>query len=173
LIVEECNNNVWRYDLRGKVAPIAAPIADPSVPDGSSALQKFPAQLGVYYPTRMGAFRLDRVEYSAAPWFDGSNPPEGGRWVILYFTVKNATKQAQSFGTVNLAVVDQDGIASSNYQWLYRATRDVYASEGQVPVGGEVQVRALGEVQKGVQPKALRLSYYDSRIAELDVSSLK
>jgi hypothetical protein len=173
LIVDDCNNAVWRFDLRGKVAPIPAPIADPAVPDGSSALLKFPAQFGVNYPCRMGTFRLDRVEYSSAAWFDGSNPPENGKWAILYFTVRNNTKKPQSVGQVDLSVVDQDGIASSNYQWLYRASRDAYASEVQIPAGGEIQVRALAEVQSGVQPKALRLAYYGSRIAELDVSNIK
>jgi hypothetical protein len=172
LIVDDCNNAVWRYDLRDKVAPVPAPFADPSVPDGSSALKIFPAQFGTYYPGRTN-FRLDKLEYSTAPWFDGSNPPEGGKWLIVYFTVQNPTKQAQSLGQSALSFLDQDGVESSQSGWVYRASRDTGIGDIQLPANQEIQLRALVEVPAGAEVKKIRLTWDYTRTAELDASSLK
>jgi hypothetical protein len=173
LIVDDCNNTVWRYDLRGKVQGVPAPISDPKVQDGSGALQTFPAQLGAAYPARMGSFRVDRVEFSDKPWFDGSNPPEGGRWLIVYFTVKNATRQAQGLGESALSFVDQDGVVSPTSNWLYRASRDATPDGVSVPAGGELGLRALAEVPAGAEVKKVRLTYFGSRTAEIDASALR
>jgi hypothetical protein len=172
LIVDDCNNAVWRYDLRGKVTPIPAPFADPSVADGSSALLFFPAQYGVYYPGRTN-FKLDRVEYSTAPWFDGSTAPEGGRWMILYFTVKNTTKAPIGiYGVGGLSFLDQDGISSRISDWAYFANRDSAFSLELQP-NQELALRALIEVEKGIQPKKLRFAWHYSRTAEIDISNLR
>ncbi len=172
MIVDDCNNAVWRYDLRDKVAPLPAPFADPSVPDGSSALKIFPAQFGMYYPGRTN-FRLDKLEYSTAPWFDGSNPPEGGKWLIVYFTVQNPTKQTQSLGQSALSFLDQDGIESSQSGWVYRASRDTGIGDIQLPANQEIQLRALAEVPAGAEVKKIRLTWDYTRTAEIDTSSLK
>jgi hypothetical protein len=172
LIVDDCNNAVWRYDLRGKVTPIPAPFADPNVPDGSSALNFFAAQYGVYYPGRTN-FKLDRVEYSTAPWFDGSTAPEGGRWMILYFTVKNTTKAPIAiYGVGGLSFLDQDGISSRISDWSYFASRDSAFSLELQP-NQELALRALIEVEKGIQPKKLRFAWHNSRTAEIDISNIK
>ena len=172
MIVDDCNDAVWRYDLRGKVAPIPAPFADLGVPGGSSALKIFPAQFGTYYPGRTN-FRLDKLEYSSAPWFDGSNPPEGGKWLIVYFTVQNPTKQAQSLGQSTLSFLDQDGIESSHSGWVYRASRDTGIGDIQLPANQEIQLRALAEVPAGADVKKIRLTWDYTRTAEIDASSLK
>ncbi len=172
MIVDDCNNAVWRYDLRDKIAPIPAPFADPNVPNGSSALKIFPAQFGAYYPGRTN-FRLDKIEFSTAPWFDGSNPPEGGKWLIVYFTVQNPTKQPQSLGQSVLSFLDQDGIESSQSGWVYRASRDTGIGEIQLPANGEIQLRALAEVPQGAEVKKVHLTWDYTRTAELDTSSLK
>lgn len=172
LIVDDCNNAVWRFDLRGQIAPIPAPFADPNVPDGSSALTFFPAQFGVYYPGKT-SFKMDRVEYSTAPWFDGTNPPEGGRWLVLYYTVKNITKAPIGiYGLGGLAFLDQDNISSRFSDWVYLASRDV-ALNVELQPNQELQLRALIEVEKGVQPKKLRFNWHDSRTAEVDISNIK
>lgn len=172
MIVDDCGNAVWRYDLRDKVVPIPAPFADPSVPDGSSALKIFSAQFGTYYPGRTN-FRLDKLEYSTAPWFDGSNPPEGGKWLIVYFTVQNPTKQTQSLGQSALSFLDQDGIESSKSGWVYRASRDTGIGEIQLPANQEIQLRALAEVPAGAEVKKIRLTWDYTRTAEIDTSSFK
>ena len=172
LIVDDCNNTVWRFDLRGKIIPIPAPFADPSVADGSSALSFFPAQYGVYYPGRTN-FKLDRLEYSTAPWFDGSTAPEGGRWMVLYFTVKNITKAPiEIYGLGGLSFLDQDGISSRISDWAYFASRDTSFSL-ELQVNQELQLRALIEVEKGIQPKKLRFAWHNSRTAEIDISTIK
>lgn len=172
MIVDDCGNAVWRYDLRDKVAPIPAPFADPSVLGGSSALKIFPAQFGAYYPGRTN-FRLDKLEYSTAPWFDGSNPPEGGKWLIVYFTVQNPTKQPQSFGQSALSFLDQDGIESSQSGWVYRASRDTGIGDIQLPANQEIQLRALAEVPAGAEVKKIRLTWDYTRTAEIDTTNPK
>ena len=172
MIVDDCNNAVWRYDLRDKILPVPAPFADPNVPDGSSALKIFPAQFGQYYPGRTN-FRVDKIEFSTAAWFDGSNPPEGGRWLIVYFTVQNPTKQPQSLGQSALSFVDQDGIVSSESGWVYRASKDTGIGEIQLPTNGEIQLRALAEVPQGTEVKKVRLAWDYTRTAEFDTSSIK
>ncbi len=173
MIVDDCNGAVWRYDLRGKVAPIPAPFADPNVTDGSTALLFFPAQYGVYYPGRTN-FKLERVEYSTAPWFDGSTAPEGGRWMVVYFTVKNTLKSPIGIygGLSNLSFLDQDGISSRISDWSYFANRDTSLSVELQP-NQELLLRALIEVEKGIQPKKLRLAWHNSRSAEIDISNLQ
>lgn len=173
LIVDDSNNAVWRYDLRGKVAPLPAPFADPSVIDGSSALTVFPAQIGVYYPA-VTNFKLDKVSYSTEPWFDGSTPPEGGRWLVLYFTVKNIAKAPTGIygGYGLISFTDQDGIESRKSDWIYRASRDANLEEIDLQSNQEVQARALIGVPSGVQPKKVRLVWHGSRTAELDISNL-
>lgn len=171
LIVDDSNNAVWRYDLRGKVAPLPVPFADPSVPDGSSALTVFPAQMGVYYPA-ITNFRLDKVIYSTDPWFDGSNPPDGGRWLVLYFTVKNIAKTPTGVGGSSIvSFIDGDGIESRKSDWVYRIS-DTALGYLDLQANQELQVRALIEVEKGVQPKKVRLIWQGSRTAELDISNV-
>ncbi len=173
MIVDDCNSAVWRYDLRAKVTPIPAPFADPSVSDGSSALLFFPAQYGVYYPGRTH-FKLERLEYSTAPWFDGSTAPEGGRWMVVYFTVKNILKSPIGIfgGLSNLSFLDQDGISSRISDWAYFATRETSLSLELQP-NQELLLRALIEVEKDIQPKKLRLAWHNSRTAEIDIGNLK
>jgi hypothetical protein len=173
LIVDDSNNAVWRYDLRGQVAPLPAPFADPSVPDGSSALTVFPAQFGAYYPG-ITNFRVDRVIYSSDTWFDGSPPPDGGRWLVVYFTVKNIAKAPSGIygGSSRLSFVDQDGVESRKSDWVYRASRDANLEAIDLQPNQELQLRALIDVEKGVQPQKIRLIWNGSRTAELDVSNL-
>ena len=158
LIVDDANNKVWRYDLKGQVTPLAAPFANPAVKDGSAALDEIPGKAGVFYPAVLDV-RADKVDVPASQP-DGMDVGSGQKVVVVYLTFHNANLVAQSMAagpaySFAASLLDQDGL-STDYQHLYLGTRDKELG-GDLPAGKDAGVRLLFAVDKDVVPTTLKL----------------
>lgn len=88
---------VVRYDLRGKVKPLAAPFADPEDKTGSTPLSEVQGKMGAWLPVGRYDVRFDKAEYSTAP-MAGEELPEGSRCLLVYLMLKNKTRVEQGVG---------------------------------------------------------------------------
>jgi len=113
---------VVRYDLRGKVTPLAAPFADPEDKTGSTALADIQGTIGVWYPVGCYDVRCDKAEYSTAPIAE-EELPEDSRCLLIYLTLKNKTAGERDVGWAVLAisVVLADGGEATWNEQLYLA----------------------------------------------------
>ncbi|AZI42996.1 hypothetical protein EHF33_09795 [Deinococcus psychrotolerans] len=158
LIVDDANSKVWRYDLKGQVAPLAAPFANPSVKDGSAALDEVPGKAGVFYPAVLDV-RVDKVDVPASQP-DGMDVGSNQKVVVVYLTFHNANLVPQSMVpgaaySFRASLLDQDGI-SVDYQHLYLGSRDKELG-GDLPAGKDAGVRVLFAVDKDVVPTTVKL----------------
>jgi hypothetical protein len=158
LIVDDANNKVWRYDLKGQIAPLVSPYADPAVKDGSAALDVIPGKAGVFYPAVLD-LRVDKVDVPATQP-EGMDVSSDQQVVVVYLTFHNANLVPQSMVpgaaySFRASLLDQDGIAV-DYQHLYLGTRDRELG-GDLPAGKDANVRVLFAVDKDVVPTTLKL----------------
>ena len=158
LIVDDAGSKVWRYDLKGQVAPLSAPYANPAVKDGSAALDLIPGKAGVFYPAVLD-LRVDRVDVPAAQP-EGMDVGADQKVVVVYLTFHNANLVPQSMAagpaySFRASLLDQDGIAV-DYQHLYLGLRDRELG-GDLPAGKDAAVRVLFAVDKDVVPTTLKL----------------
>ena len=158
LIVDDANNKVWRYDLKGQVTPLSAPYANPAVKDGSAALDLVPGKAGVFYPAVLD-LRVDKVDVPAkVP--EGMDVGSDQQVVVVYLTFHNANLVPQSMVpgaayALAASLLDQDGIGV-DYQHLYLGTRDRELG-GDLPAGKDASVRLLFAAPKDVVPTTLKL----------------
>ena len=158
LIVDDANNKVWRYDLKGQVTPLDAPFADPAVKDGSAALDEIPGKAGVFYPAVLD-LRVDKVD-APATVPEGMDVGSDQRVVVVYLTFHNANLVPQSMVpgaaySFAASLLDQDGIGA-DYQHLYLGTRDRELG-GDLPAGKDASARVLFAVGNDVVPTTLKL----------------
>jgi hypothetical protein len=116
---------IVRYDLRGKVAKLAAPFAEPK--DGTTALKLIAAKAGKFYPVT-GSFdaRLESVTYSSEK-IKNYAPGAGKRFCIATFTLQNKSLRpyhfSQSVFRADLKDVDGEKTATPTPFSKARATK--------------------------------------------------
>lgn len=167
LIVErERDAPVIRYDLRGKVTPLATGYGDPADTTGASALKEVPAKAGTFYPTGVFDTRLDEIAYVPGPLIK-REAGEGKRFLTAIFTIKNRTASTQRYVWSDFApdLRDADGEKVAYNQSILKATRDE-ATDGKLEPGEEARIRFYFPLPKEVAGKTLRL-------AEGDLSSAR
>ncbi|WP_157463664.1 hypothetical protein [Deinococcus pimensis] len=173
LIVErEDGSPVLRYDLRGKVSALPAPLADPADPSGATARTTVPANAGTYVPMGLFDARLDGVTFAKSA--GDLTPADGRRFLVATFTLRNTTNAAQDYywGSFGAQLGDADGEDAPWRKQLLKATRDEDA-RGSLKPGEEYRVRFLFELPENVAGKTLTLREGDSRAYEFDVSAAK
>ncbi|HEX9995546.1 MAG TPA: DUF4352 domain-containing protein [Abditibacterium sp.] len=165
---------VVRYDLRGKVAKLAAPFAEPK--DGATALKLVPVKAGQFYPVtdRFDA-RLDSVTYSSDK-LQNRAPSAGKRFVIATFTLQNKSLKDHQFSqsVFRADLKDADGEKTSYNNSILKGSRDEEAGSELAP-GEEARVRFYWELPEKVEPKTILLQYgYDkeARTFAYDVASV-
>jgi hypothetical protein len=146
LIVKRGEGPVLRYDLKDKVAPLAAPYADPSDLTGFTSLADVPSVMGTFYPIGMFDFRLDSVSYTGDT-INEMTPEEGSQFLVLNVTFKNMTGEKQSvyFNAFNPSVKAESGESIDFNQYLLSATRDSELST-EVNPGQEIKGRMFFQV---------------------------
>jgi hypothetical protein len=163
-----------RYDIRGKVASLPDPIADPQDPSKATALEKVPAQMGIYYPMRELHAKIDSAEFTMEPFRDRA-PGKGLRYLVIRGTVKNnlIVKRSMSWGTFTPKLIDTDG---GEIHWssdTYFASRDDSIS-AEIEPGNELRFRWVYEVPDKVQPQSLEAKQTsDGRKYVYDLSEIK
>lgn len=177
LIVErESGAPVLRYDLRDKVKPLAAPIADPADSSGVSALNEVPVTAGTYYPLKYYDLKLESVAFSNDK-MDNRPPAEGKRYLVATFSLKNslgANTQPRSYSYSNFKFVlkDSDGEKNNFDGYLLKASRDEHAN-GELKSGEEYRFRVFFEVPQNTTGQTLYASEEDSRTYAFDIGSFK
>ncbi len=177
LIVQSPDNHspVVRYDLSGKIKPLAAPFADPKDNSGSSALANVPAQANTYYPMGLLDIRFESASFSGDP-MDKRPPEEGRRYFVATFSVKNqATKETNySYSTFKIQLTDEEGNTVLYNEYILRPTRDEHA-DGTLQPGAETKFRVFFALPKEVGAKTISISElnYQSRAYVYDVSAVK
>ncbi len=89
LIVEPTDGKVLRYDLRGRVKPLAAPFADPADPSGASARAEVPAAANTAYPLAAFDVQLMGAAYTAQA-LGADAPAAGSRFLVATLRLTNA-----------------------------------------------------------------------------------
>jgi hypothetical protein len=171
LIVErEKGAPVIRYDLRGKVKPLPAPIADPADASGATARKEVPTPAGQFVPTGVFDTRLDEVAYTDQSLFK-REPGKGNRWITATFTIKNRTNRPQRYYWADFLpdLRDADGEKAKYTQALLKATRDELAQDDLAP-GEETRIRFFFPLPNNVAGKTLKLAHggaIDARVARV------
>jgi hypothetical protein len=152
-VMFEQSQLVLRYDLLdklNKVKPLSLPIADPNDPTGATALEKVPAQMGIFYPLRMLEGRVDSATFIGGT-INGRQPRKGNRFLVIACTAKNRTPSNFGFrwSTFSPKLVDTDG---SKLAWsdgdIYLASRDDPPNAEMEP-GQEFHFRFVYQVPTG------------------------
>ena len=159
LIVErERKMPVIRYDLRGKVAPLAAPFADVTDTGGATALGNVPVAAGISVPLGVFDARLDSVSYASEPILT-REPGKGNRFVTATFTIKNRTESPQRYywGDFNADLTDADGEKVRYTQAIVKATRDEKHA-GDLNPGEETRFRVFFALPVTVEAKSISLT---------------
>jgi len=177
LIVErERGAPVVRYDLRGKVAPVPAPFADPAVADGATTRAEVPVVAGTYVPLSSFDVKLESTGSLNEPVLRRELKP-GYRNYTATFTIKNATQSKKSYywSHFNAELRDADGEKVPFTQSLLKASR-LEAASGELAPGEEARIRFFFPLPENVEAKTLYLKdQYDTggkgRILAFDLST--
>lgn len=159
---------VVRFDLRGKVTPLKSPIADPSDPTGSTALETVPAVPGDAYPIGNFDITVEKSDYATGA-LDGKTPAKGGRFLVVSLRMKNAapTERLLRHDMIRPELTSTDG-ELLKYKGMLFGTSDRSIAQ-QTPGGQEMAVRIYFDVPKGATPKTLTIKSNDSRTFEYEV----
>lgn len=87
LIVQRGSGLVLRYDLTGKVKPLAAEYADPSDPTGATLISEVAGSIGQYYHAGDYDFKVNSIEVRSES--SGKKIQKGKALVVIGCTVKN------------------------------------------------------------------------------------
>lgn len=152
---------VLRYDLRGKVVALPAPIADPADATGATALKEVPAQMNTSYGLDEFAVTMEKSEFVTTA-LDAGPPSNGGRYLVVTLLVKNLLTRDNllRWDAFRLALVSADG-ETLRYRTTLMATANRPFSS-QVKPDGEVRVRLYFEVPNDAVPQSLTISQRDS-----------
>ncbi len=78
---------IVRYDLRSNIKPLAAPFSN----DGFTALPEVQALVGIFYPLKQLAARVESFAFTNEA-IEGKTPSAGKRFLTATITVRNLTK---------------------------------------------------------------------------------
>jgi hypothetical protein len=183
LLVERWNERqagVLRFDLTGKIKPLAAPFAADST--GIKSLEQINAQIGTYYPVGKTDMRLESAQISTLEPGDVL-PGEGKRFVRLNFGFRNPMpKGAPNTGVgmcgaegFILEFTDSDNerqVTSSCATSFLKVSRNENGDADLAP-GQEVKLRYLFEVPSGVAAAKLMVYTEPSIRYVYDIGSAK
>lgn len=154
---------VLRYDLRGKIAPLPVPIADPADATGATARKEVPAQLNTSYGLDEFAVTVEKTEFVTTA-LDTTPPPAGGRFLVLTMLVKNLTTRDNllRWDAFRLSLISTDGEVLKYRTMLLATANRPFASP--IKPGSDVRVRLYFEVSKDAVPQSLTISQRDSHL---------
>jgi hypothetical protein len=167
-------NPVVRYDLRGKIKPLAAPFADPADSSGLTARREVPAAPAVFYPLMNFDARVDSFAFLEGT-LDNQEPEEGKHFLTATMTIKNMLTNPLEYsgGIFRPVLVLASGEKIESNGTLLRPNRDATA-QGTLKPGETATLRIYFAVPKSEKPKTLLLQETDdSRTYAFDASSAK
>lgn len=173
VIFQSGDDLVLRYDLRGKVKPLPAPIADPADPSGATAHEVVPARMGAFYPMMGLHARIDSAAFTDES-VNGRPPKAGNRYLAIIGTARNNVPGSARVHrtTFKPSVIDAVG---GQIRWngeMYYASRDekIDASLSQ---NEEVRFKYVFEIPQGAQPRSFVISQAVGREYSYDLSGVQ
>lgn len=165
---QEGDGPILRYDLRGKIVGLPAPIADPADATGATALETVPGAAGAAYPYANFDITVEGFGYSNKPLTD-EELEEGQRYLFVTVLMKNksASETYLRWDTVTPLVTDGDG-AELHYKDMFFASANRGIAQN-VKAGQEMRVRLVIEVPEGSTPAKLALKEGESRTYEFEI----
>ncbi len=171
LMVQPWNDNdgpLLRYDLRDKVTPLKAPIADPADPTGSTALPVVKGEFNVAYPYKNFDITVEKFDY-ATVGLDDEPAPKDMRFLVATLLIKNKAPNPSflrgDYITPELTSTDGEAL---RYRCMLFASSNRRIQQDLKP-GQEMRVRILMDIPKGCVPQTLSLHEGDSRAYEFSV----
>jgi len=166
---------ILRFDLRGKVAALPAPFADPADRSGASARDLVPASVGTFYPAPSLDLKVESVAFTAQS-LAGRTPASGQRFLVATVSVKNTLNRPLDYAWGTLRP-ELRGPGSALIEWnsqVLGAAGDG-AAQGQLRPGESRQVRFFYEVPRSAALTSLtfREGYSNGRAYIFDLRSLK
>ncbi len=158
MVEREKGAPIIRYDLRGKVTALPAPVADESDSTGATVRPVIAVPAGVSQQIGVFDVKIDQVSYVEGP-LGRQTPKPGMRWMTATVNVKNKSGRNERYvwSDFRAELVDADGEKTPAVQALVKASRDEVAY-GEVAPGEEARFRFLFPVPQNVTGKMLRLA---------------
>ncbi len=175
---------VTRFDLRGVIKPLPAPIADPADPSGATARAEIPAKIGDSCVGAFSDFKVESMAYTADAIGDAA-PPDGGKILAVTASANYGNGAPMTLFTTEDKVTgylkDGDGEKIVAVEEIFKTTRPEPAVIESHSYGDTVRFRILFKVPNGVTPQKLYLrndSYIeggpkDGREYVFDLSGVK
>ena len=169
-LIVKYGDAVLRYDLRGKVAPLTAPYADPVEKTGVTALAEVPAETGKFYPLLGWDAKLVKTEIVPGPLGD-AEAGEDKRFLVATVVLKNAAASAAAYdtGVFTAELQGSDG-EKTPFGRFFKTLRHEDAG-GELKPGEEYTARFLFVIPKDVTGKKLSLSQPESRVYTYDLTA--
>ena len=166
-------NKVIRFDLTGKIKGLDSVLADPKTPN--IALETLNGTLGEAYPGYHFDFTIDGFAYSDSST-GGVAVPDGGRLLVVNFTIKGTGPKKVGFGGYNMvSTLSDTDHQIINLEALLLASRDAEfnttLSAGQSSSGRFIY--ALANAQNAATVDFRFGDNGGSRTVRFDLSSLK
>ena len=164
----EGNGPILRYDLRGKIAGLKAPIADPADPTGATALETVSGTVGDAYPYASFDITVEGFSYSTTP-LPEDDLEEGERYLFVTVLMNNKAgiDTYTRWDTVDPVVTDADG-AELRYNNMLLATANRSFSQN-LKKDQEMRLRLCIKVPAGSTPAMLALKEGESRTYEFAI----
>ncbi len=172
LIEGEANAPILRYDLSGKIAPLAAPYST----DGFTALPEVAAQIGQSYILKNFSARVEQIAFSNAQ-IEGRTPEAGKRFLVATISLKNLSKNQGlrvDRNTILAGLLDADGGTRGNDNYLVRPSNGEFFEAPEVRPSAEVRFNAYYEVENSLGLKTFTLREGESgRVFAYNLSDLR
>lgn len=174
LIVKSSDNLVLRYNLKGKVKPLAAPFADPADKTGATALEDIPAQMNTYYPLGALNVKLENVAYNDSAQMGEIELEENEKFLVAQIQVKNvsASEQFLRWDTFDPVITDTDGAEVANCADMLYKSKDTSFSTNLKPAQ-ELTVRCIFKVPNDTDVKTLSMYLDAGHTFLFDISNVK
>lgn len=157
---------VLRYDLRDRVQPLPAPIADPADPSGATALETVPAQPKAAYSLRNFDVTVTGFE-TVSTALDAAPPKAGEAYFVANLTCRNklASEMMLRFDTFATTLTDAAGLELKRHNDLLAAGSNASFNQ-RVKPGAEVSVRVYFPVPKDATLRSFAIREGTSRTYE-------
>ncbi len=174
LIAESGDKLVLRYQLKGKVKPLTAPIADPADKSGATALTDVPAKIGDYYPLGNYSVKLESATLGDAA-INGRAPKAGSKYLTVILTARNdaPAKQNMVWHTFTPKLTDADGLEVKWNGLMMLASRDQPIGSQNIEPKQEVKIRYYFEVPNDLGLKSFSVCERHGHRFVYDASSVK
>ena len=167
---------VARYDLHGKVKPLAAPYADPGDQTGATVAKVIPGAFGVFYTTGNFDTKVEKVDFATPPFadegYDANNDYVVATFECKYFGEGSSGLGGSGSPTSGMALKDADGV-SYEIQYGPMPASSNRRFEPSVKQGDSIKFRLAFSVPKGVALKSLTLKENSGYPVVLDLSAYK